>query len=609
MPSTFFGLTISSSALFSFQAAVNTTANNISNVQTQGYSRQEAIRQAAEALRVNQKYGTAGSGVDTTAIKQIRDYYYDVKYWKNNSDVGLYDTKLYYMKQIEDYVIDDDTMKGFATIMDEMFNSLDTLKTNVSDPNVRNQFISKTQSLVNYFSSLSVGFNKIQNDCNQEISTQVSNINAISQKIALLNKQINVVELQGGYANELRDQRALLIDELSGIVPVEVKELEVRNTNYPDQYLGGTDFIVKVNGHTLVSTDTYRTLECVAREDKVNQSDAEGLFDIYWSDNGVPFSPAAGGMSGSLRGLIEMRDGNNAENFTAEVKSAVGTGSGTSVVLGKASITDISKMTMPGESKIVINNKEYKYESFSYNAATGEYTFELTDNLSLDEMAKMGGKKAEIGTGIDAMGLPYYMSQLNTFLREFCKEFNNIQKSGVDGNGDAGGALFISRQPVTGTERTFEDYEADGSMDTREDTYFNLTADNVDLSSIMVKDPNKLVCATKAAHDNGADSYDLVESMLKLKRDVKLYRGSGADEFLQCIFSDVSVDGQKTKLFSDNYNNISNTILQKRMSISGVDEDDEGLNLLKFQNAYNLASKMVQTMTEMYDRLILQTGV
>ena len=71
MPSTFFGLTISSSALTSFQAATNTVANNISNVNTKGYTRQQAIRVAAEALRVNQKYGMAGSGVDTTEIKPV----------------------------------------------------------------------------------------------------------------------------------------------------------------------------------------------------------------------------------------------------------------------------------------------------------------------------------------------------------------------------------------------------------------------------------------------------------------------------------------------------------------------------------------------------------
>ena len=80
MPSTFFGLTVAGSALSAFQASVNTTANNISNVNTKGYSRQQAILEAADALRTNMRYGTVGTGVNVVAIKQVRDEYYDVKY-------------------------------------------------------------------------------------------------------------------------------------------------------------------------------------------------------------------------------------------------------------------------------------------------------------------------------------------------------------------------------------------------------------------------------------------------------------------------------------------------------------------------------------------------
>ena len=119
MPSTFFGLNIASSGLNAFQAAVNTTANNVANVQTEGYSRQVANRVQSESLRVYARYGTAGSGVTTTSIKQIRDSYYDVKYWNNSSSLGLYEKKLYYMNQIEDYFLDDNSVKGFSTILND----------------------------------------------------------------------------------------------------------------------------------------------------------------------------------------------------------------------------------------------------------------------------------------------------------------------------------------------------------------------------------------------------------------------------------------------------------------------------------------------------------
>ena len=100
MPSTFFGLTIASSGLSAYQIALNTTANNISNVQTDGYSKQQTNRVASDALRVYQKYGAVGTGVTTTSITQLRNQYYDTKYWYNQSSVGLYETKLNYMQHI-----------------------------------------------------------------------------------------------------------------------------------------------------------------------------------------------------------------------------------------------------------------------------------------------------------------------------------------------------------------------------------------------------------------------------------------------------------------------------------------------------------------------------
>lgn len=610
MASTFFGLTIASSALTSFQAATNTVANNISNVKTKGYTRQEAIRVAAEALRTNQRYGTAGSGVETTEIKQQRDFYYDMKYWENNAQLGMYDTKLYYAQQIEDYLMDDDTAKGFKMILDEMFGAMDTLKNDPNNLDKRQQFISKSQSLATFFNSLNIGLNQIQEDCNREIATQVQNINAIAQKVALLNKQINVIEQQGTNANELRDQRALLIDELSALVPVEVKETKVTNSNYPGMYTGATNYVVKINGQTLVNNFEYNTLECVAREEKVNQSDCEGLYDIRWSGTNMPYAASSKASGGRLRALFEMRDGNNEENFRARVESVTGGTGGDIVTLRNPSITNVNDMTMPQKGIITMNNKEYHYDGFSYDEATKTYQFQLTSSLSLEERTAITGQKAEIGESIDAMGIPYYQAQANSFLREFAKQFNEIQKEGVtlEDPPENGGAFFVGERP-DGTEWDFTDYAGNNNMSTSSNSYYWLTGANVQVAGETVKHPEKLVTLKEGEVPNGEANPVLVEKMLTLKSKVKMFRDAGADGFLECLISDSSVDTQKSTLFLKNSVNISETIIQKRMSISGVDEDEEALDMLKFQNAYNLASKMVQTMTEMYDRLILETGV
>lgn len=613
MPSTFFGLTIATSGLNAYQVALNTTANNISNVQTEGYTRQVANRVASESLRVYQKYGAVGTGVTTTSIKQVRNQYYDAKYWYNQSSVGLYETRLNYLQQIENHFIDDDTSKGFSTILNTMFNALDTLKNNASDVNVRQQFIGSAQNLATYFNSVSLGLTDIQESANDEIKSTVMNINAIAEKIAILNKQINVIEIQGAYANELRDQRALLIDELSAIVPTEVSEVPVTDTNHPDEPTGATYYTVKIGGQLLVDTYDYNSLMCVARENKVNQSDSDGLYDIKWQKTGNTFAAGASYMSGSLKALFDIRDGNNGENFTG----AASVVSSTEVRIDSPSINSIAGITMPEEGTLHINGRDYNYIGFTYEEdADGNiisYTFELEDALSTEERAKVDGKSAAIGSAVDSMGVPYYMAQMNQFLRSFAVEFNSILKQGVDLNGKKTDyyAFFTGEDKVSGEEYVFDglDEAGDPVKGSASDSYYKLTAANICVSSLCVKNPSLLATTVDITGKGGVDAYDLIEDLAKLKSDVVLYRGGTADGFLKCMIADISIDTQESEIFSKNYANIASTIESQRMSISGVDEDEEALDLIKFQNAYNLSSKMISVMAEVYDRLILETGV
>lgn len=608
MPSQFFGLTIASSGLSAYQAALNTTANNISNEQTKGYSRQAANLSASDALRVNAKYGSMGSGVTVNSIKQIRSEYYDTKYWQNQASLGLYETKLGYLEQIENYFIDDDTEKGFSTILNKMFNSLDTLTHPAGDTNVRQQFISDAQSFMTYFNSVATGLGQIQDSVNEEIKSTVENINAIGKKISLLNKQINVIEVQGGYANELRDQRALLIDELSSIVPTEVSEVPVTNSKHPDMQTGANYYTVKINGQKFVDTYEYSELTCVARKNTINQSDREGMYEIVWADTGNSFKAGSDSSSGSLKALFDIRDGNNSENFRGSIK---GVTAGT-ITISNPSITNVNAMTMPAEGVLTIDGKNYNYTDFTFTTdADGnvkEYTFTLENQLSSDQQAKLDGKQASIGESIDAMGVPYYLAQMNEFLRNFAGSFNDIMNSAdakdLNGNSTDYFSFFTGTHTKTGEEYVLSNaagvYSAKAS-----NSYYQLICGNACVSNIAVKDPTTIATTTT----NAADAYDLVEKMLKLKSDTELYRGGGADDFLECMYSDISVDSQKSKIFQKNYSNISNAIDKQRMSVSGVDKDEEAIDLVKFQNAYNLSSKMVSVLAEIYDKLINETGV
>ena len=618
MPSTFFGLNIASSALSAFQVATNTTANNISNVQTTGYSRQVANREASEALRVNQKFGTAGSGVTTTSIRAARSSYYDTKYWNNQSAVGHFETKLGYLNEIETYYIDDGkTNPGFSTIFAKMFNQLNALTSDDGNEIRRKNLISETQIFATYFHDVANGLSSIQKDCNNQIKAMIDQINSSSEKIASLTKQINSIELQGGYANELRDQRALVIDELSEIVPITVEESEVPNSNYPDVYLGGTKFIVKLDGETLVDTFNYRKLECVPRENKVYQTDVKGLYDVVWSDTGMKFNINAKSMQGTLKALLEIRDGNNGENFQGKV-----TGAGLkTITIEPSTMTTVESMTLADKGVISVNNKEYEYEGFeaklNEDGTIASYTFQLKEPADASQISAMIGKNAKAGDTIDAMGIPYYMGQMSEFLRSFAERFNAYQKEGTDLYGDPMGTYFIAMS-FEGEEFDFADHTVskdgvtsqDSIISSTSNSYYQMTALNFDVADAIKRDSGRFATTTKEHIDQGdVDAHDIVDEMLKLQNDIKMFRGGSASDFLHCIYSDISIDTEASEVFKDSFNDVKSAITNQRLSFSGVDEDEEALDIVKYQNAYNLASRMIQCMTEMYDKLINETGV
>ena len=622
MPSQFFGLTIASSGLSAFQASLNTTANNISNVKTVGYTRQCANLASSAALRVYAKYGSAGTGVEVTSITQIRNEYYDTKFWQNQSALGLFETKLGYLRQIENYYMDSDVGKGFTSILNDMFNSLDSLKDNAESVSYRQQFISRAQNFASYFNATAVGLGRLQESVNEEIKSTVANINAIGKKISLLNEQINIIELEGGYANELRDQRAVLVDELSAIAEVEVSEVPVSNSKFPDMLTGANYYTVKINGQKFVDTYEYNPLVCKARENKINQSDMDGMYEIYWESTGNRFDAGSKFSSGSLKAMFDIRDGNNEENFTGTVNKIE---NGKTLKMTNPSITNLNALSMPKEGVLTIDGKDYVYTDFSFEAdAEGNvsnFVFELKEALTMDQQARIEGRKASVGEAIDAKGIPYYMSQMNEFLRSFASAFNEIMEEGQDLNGnDIDFSFFKSDNLVLGGQIDFLNLKKDvpdagtKRYTASDNTYFLMTCRNFAVDKGCIKDPTKIATTANVKKDgehveNGEAAYELVERMLLLKSDTVLFRGAGADDFLECMYSDISVDTNETGIFYENYFNIANTIDNQRMSISGVDEDEEALNLIKFQNAYNLSSKMISVFAEIYDRLILETGV
>ncbi len=618
--SQFFGLNIGYTGLQAANAALNVTGNNISNVETKGYTRQEAKQVAADALRTNTSYGMAGAGVDTKSIDQIRNAYYDLKYWQNNASKGIYDIKQQYYRQIEDYFTDTEDVQGFNKIFSDMFDALDEVYKSAGDDTKKAAFLSQCKSLTEYFNSMSNSLQKIQTDVNNEIKNRCDRINSLASEISTLNKQINTIEVNKVRANELRDKRNLLIDELSELVDVQVTEVPIYTTEGGTEESGIYRYIVDIGGgQNLVNGYEYSTLDCVARtgDEKVNQSDADGLYDIYI--NGLPLNLYGGNLGGQLKGLIEVRDGNNGENFSAKGAFVDTTTNSVTVTIDPSNpnydfLTDMNKVTMNMEGTIVVGNVEVKYEEWAYDHDKKQYTFLAKPEVS--DLTSLTGKDCYIGVNIDYQGIPYYQAQMNEWVRSFAQAMNKIERSAQDEYGKQAQALFTSGSD----ENKFNSYDYETGYDfpvsnkmtsfkPGTDNYLQLTAGSFNINSDMVKDVG--LFGTTKDITQGQDAQDITQLLLEVRTDKSkmTYRGCSSEEFLQCVTSDVALGAKSANNFYANHDKISKAIVAQRTSVSGVDNDEEALNLVKFQEMYNLSSKMIQIMTEIYDRLILQTGV
>lgn len=717
MASTFFGLNIAVSGMNTYNAVFNTTAHNISNTKTAGYSKQVVNQQAKKALSLKTSFGMQGTGVEVTEIVNTRDSYYDYKYRKSTTTLGYYDTAKYYMSSIEDYLyVKDEKSGGLSTSLDSFFKSLINMTTDSTDTTKRAETAGYADALGEYARKMSTNLQTLQNDINTEISSTVKQINAYAEQLAALTKQINSLEVYGNQANDLRDQRARILDELSQLADVEVTEKN------PETGSGLHQYIVALGGNILVDTYNYKTISVEASKTKDNQCDNQGLYGLKWSD-GQSFNIRNTVLGGKLQALFELRDGNNGENFTAKLTnngngSCIGTKNNKSTItlsaksVSGANNCDLAKLSIPeANACLTIAGKDYKYDSFEVTVGIdGTYTYTFTLSEPLEEADKKNIKtafdnseSASIGDSVDFRGIPYYMSQLNEFIRTFSANVNQLQNAGYDMDNNKGVDLFVgldsqtdkqmnmielirntkdgyyylngskvfsgkvtggttdapkaaagsdlesyltnneytikgksetavSANGISGKKYTLLDKNGEEaetifvpddsknvftfSSSTKESTdgniyssYYNVTAARFQANKDVIKD-GRLIAAAKYSQDKtGISESGNLDKLVALQNDQNIFKQGTPTAFLQIMTATVGVDSNKIVAATTNSENIQKAIENRRLSVMGVDEDEEGQNLIITQNLLNAQYRVISVMNEVLDKLINQTGV
>ncbi len=287
MKSSFFGLDIAKKALFASQYALNVTAHNIANANTEGYSRQQAIMSSTHLESLygfNRSFfkGQVGSGVTIEEVRRIRDMFVDYDYRNENQALGEWEIKSDFLQKIE-LIFNEPSETGIRSVLDNFWNAFQELSKHPENLTVREIVYQRGVDLADTINHINRKLSDLTDHANFTMETKVGDINSLSRQIAELNLKIQQVEITGDNANDLRDRRDLLIDRLSKIIDIDVNENEHGQS------------VITISGTPLVQGIYYKEL-------KLDET-AEPP-EIIWAKTGRNVDI----QSGELRGLLDIRD-------------------------------------------------------------------------------------------------------------------------------------------------------------------------------------------------------------------------------------------------------------------------------------------------------------
>ncbi|WP_138419480.1 flagellar hook-associated protein FlgK [Aquibacillus sediminis] len=285
--STFHGLEVAKRALSTQQSALYTTGHNISNANTEGYTRQrvnfEQTGPFPPASRNRPEIpGQIGSGVKAGSVERVRDAFLDVQYRDENNKLGYHETKADAMKQMED-VMNEPSEQGLSKTMDQFKDALQDLSVNPEDSGARSVVRQRGIAVAETFNYLSGSLEGVREDLKGEIDVTETDMNSLITQINNVNQQIGAVEPHGQLPNDLYDERDRLIDQLSEIADIDV-EYTASKGQPSDMAMGKATVSLAGSGTELVNgeSDTINHVH-------VNMNDDNNVDElVFYNPNDLP---------------------------------------------------------------------------------------------------------------------------------------------------------------------------------------------------------------------------------------------------------------------------------------------------------------------------------
>lgn len=623
MGSTFSGIELGKRSIMAHTDAISTAGHNISNANTEGYSRQRVQLKEFDPLyrpdlERPERAGMIGQGIDVQSITRIRDEMLDQRITAQQNQESYWDTRSKYYTMIEQIYNEPDEV-SVRSNMDKFWESWQELSINPESQAARQAVVTRGESLSDSIKSKWENLMGVGSLINSDIDSTVKQINSYANQIAAVNSEIVRSRGVGDNPNDLLDRRDLLVDKLSKLANITTDRRD------PDE------FMVHLDGKVLVQGGVARNF------DLVSLTDNNGYEKLVWADTREDASVSGG----TLGALIELRDvdvrneiqslNTMTMNFSDLVNDVHRNAYGANNVTGLDFFTQHS----------FVENVNGNFDRNGDGVLDHSYIFRFTGTTTLNPQEQIGFEGVMTFSGPSGnVQVPYHptdtvetvinrINDSNGEVKAYLDRNNNLVLKGTTAQ-NVENPDFVIRHVedsgffLTGYSGILAASGADGAYDfARADAVDSLAgaqfavspvlnpAGYIEVNGVIKNDVKSVAAAFRddSGNVNAGDGRAAVEIASIRNTKVMIGHERTLDDYFADSVTNVGLKGEQAENNLKSHMAIMNDLRTMRDSISGVNIDEELSDIIKFQHGYNAAAKFVTIWDSLIDTVINRLGL
>ena len=626
MSSSFAAIELGKRSLMTHSQAIHTSGHNISNADTEGYSRQRVEVKTFDPLyrpdlSRAETPGQIGQGSTVESINRVRDEMLDQRIVAQSNQESYWDTRSHYYTMIEQVYNEPDEV-SVRTTMDKFWESWQKLSLNPESTANRQAVVTRGQSLINSIRNRDAALTGIGNLLNSDIETNVKQLNDYANQIAKLNTEIVRSRAMGDNPNDLLDRRDAVVEKLSKIANITTDQRD------PDE------FMVHIEGKVLVQGNVARNFEVAPVLDNY------GYSQVIWQDT----KELAVVKGGSLGALIELRD----VDVRHEIQSL------NTMTMNFADLVNDVHRNAVGANNITgldffiqrpfVENTVGNYDSNGDGIEDKSYIFRLTGTNNLNPQEQVGIEGVMTLSGPTGnVNVAYYPTDTVEDVINRINDSNGEVKAYLDRNSnlvlkattaeDIYNPDFVIRHVedsghflagysgilvAQGEQGAFDYNQPDAvnalvGVGTQAPKTAQFAVSPVENPSTYVQINERItndvmnVATAFADHSETAlngDGRAAVEIAAIRNTKVMIGHERTFDDYFADSVTHVGLMGEQAETNLLSQNAVMDDLRSLRDSISGVNIDEELADIMKFQHGYNAAAKFVTVIDSMLDTVI-----